>query len=78
MYVKPIVWTIAASVVLILGTSGLAAVTGLASGRVSETEVPVVFVIMIGSLIAFDVAVAVLGGLGMLLTIALFKKGKTT
>jgi hypothetical protein len=78
MFIKPIVWTIVATVVLILGTSGLAAVTGLASGRVSETEIPGVLAVVMGSLVAFDVAVAVLGVLGIMLTIALFKAGKKT
>lgn len=76
-YVKCVVWTIAATVVLIAACTGLAAASGMASGRVSETEVPVVFAIVIGSLIAFDVAVALLGVLGILLCIALFKKAKT-
>jgi hypothetical protein len=37
----------------------------------------VVFAIAIGSLIAFNVAVTVLGVLGILLSIALFKQTKT-
>ena len=76
-YVKCVVWTIVATVGLIAACTGLAAVTGLASGRVQTPEVPVIYGIVIGALIAFDVAVALLGVLGILLSKALFKKAET-
>jgi hypothetical protein len=75
-YVKCVVWTLVATVVLIAGCTGLAAASGLASGRVSETEIPGVLAVVMGSLIAYDVAVTLLGVLALLLTIALFKKTK--
>jgi hypothetical protein len=77
-FIKPIAWTIGATIVLIVTCTGLAAASGLASGRVSETDVPGVLAVVIGSLIAYDVAVAVLGVLGIFLTIALFKTDKKT
>ncbi len=76
-YVKCVVWTLVATVVMILGCTGLAAASGLASGRVSETEVPGIMAVVLGALVAYDVAVTLLGVLGILLTVALFKKAKT-
>jgi hypothetical protein len=76
LFLKPIIWTLVGMVVLIVGCTGIAALSGLASGRVQETEVPGVLFIVYASLIGYDVGVTVLGVFGILLTITIFKSSK--
>jgi hypothetical protein len=73
-FIKPVVWIIGITVVLILGCTGLAAASGLASGRVQETDVPGVLLVVQAALIGYDVAVAAMGVVGILMIKEFAKK----
>ncbi len=76
MFIKPIAWTIGAIILLLVGSQLLAVVIGLASGRVQPEEAPIGMAVVIGSLIAFDAAVTLMGVFGILLICRLFKTPK--
>jgi hypothetical protein len=68
---KLIIWTLVAAVVLLVGSQGLAVLTGLANG-----DTPMggwQWALVLGMLIGYDLAVIVLGVGGVLLLRHLFK-----
>jgi hypothetical protein len=68
-----IIWSLVSAVVLLVGTQGLAVVTGLASGRTEATGWP--FTLVMGGMIGFILAVLAIGVGGALLIRDLFKPG---
>jgi hypothetical protein len=68
-------WGLVSAAVLLFGLQGLAVVTGLASGRTEATGWP--YMLVMGMLIGYILAVVVIGVGGALLLRDLFKPGMT-
>jgi hypothetical protein len=77
-FIKPIAWTAGAAILLIVGCQGLAVISGLASGRVETSDVPVAYAFSTAMLIGYDLAVVVLDVFGILLTRVIFRRNKPT
>jgi hypothetical protein len=69
---KLIGWGLGGAVGLLVGSQGLAVVTGLASGRTAATGLW--WIIVLGSIILYDLAVVAVGVGGILLLRELFKR----
>lgn len=67
----PIGWTLAAALVLLFGSQGIAVLTGLASGEHGPSGWP--FIVVMGMLIAYDLAVLALAVEGILLVRELYR-----
>ncbi len=70
--IKLVAWTIGAMLILILGGQAVAMLTGLASGATDPTGLP--YAVVLGSIFAFDLAVALLAIEGILLCKEAFRK----
>jgi hypothetical protein len=73
MFIKPIAWTIVAIILLLVCGQLLAMASGLATAQVEPEEAPIGMAIIIGSLIAFDAAVTLLGVFGCMFICKLFR-----
>lgn len=70
-YIKPIAITAGLALLMIVGCSGVAAISGLASGRVTEAQAPVAVVAGTVMLFGYDLMVALLGFFGLLMTLTI-------
>lgn len=73
--VRLFVWSFAAAILLLVGSQVVAVVTGLASGRIEASGWQ--FVIVLGMIFGYILAVIVIGSGGILLTRELFKRELT-
>ncbi|HWQ46221.1 MAG TPA: hypothetical protein VN376_05100 [Longilinea sp.] len=71
-YIKWITWGLAAAIGLLFGGQGVALATGLASGEIEAAGWP--FILTMGTMVAYDLAVIFIGIGGVLLARLVFKR----
>lgn len=70
-YIKPIAISIGLALLMILGCTSVASLSGLASGRVSEAQAPWAMNLSMGLLFSYDLMVILLGFFGLMLAISI-------
>ncbi len=70
-YIKPIAITAGLALLMIVGCSGVAAISGLASGRVTEAQAPLALTVSMALLIGYDLMVVLLGLFGLFMTLTI-------
>jgi hypothetical protein len=70
-HLKWIIWSIGIAILLLFGSQGVAVLTGLASGKIGQTGWQ--FVLTLGMIIGYDLAVILLGIGGLLMVRDLFR-----
>ena len=70
-YIKPIAISAGLALLMIVGCTSVASLSGLASGRVTEAQAPWAMNLSMGLLFAYDLMVIMLGLFGLMLAISI-------